>query len=222
MAATRSNGRKPRKTSKATDEVAILRRVIAAVIADDQALALAELTPIAGLTIRDKPIVRFEPKLGPPVAIRPGFRSPPLNRFQTASTFARDSFTCLYCARRAIPQPILRLLSIHFGDALAWETKWRATVIHRLYWDLAASVDHITPTIHGGEPYDMDNLATACYRCQQQKGNALGWPADKRPKRGWDGFTKSLEPLWHAVGQPRGHYVSWAREFREARERLRA
>ena len=83
----------------------------------------------------------------------------------------RDGFTCAYCGRQTIPLPIMRLISVRFGDTFGYHLNWKAEVTHRLYWDIQASLDHVVPVSGGGDWQALDNLATACSRCQYQKGN---------------------------------------------------
>lgn len=108
-----------------------------------------------------------------------------------------------------IPLPILRLVSVRFGDAFPYHLNWKADVTHRLYWDIQASLDHVIPGSGGGDWQALDNLATACSRCQYQKGNlpldALGWER-LRQQSEWDGLTSRHRALWQVLGRPEADY----------------
>jgi 5-methylcytosine-specific restriction endonuclease McrA len=140
-----------------------------------------------------------------------------------ATVFVRDSFTCCYCDRRTIPPDILKLLSHRFGDDFGYQKSWKPPT-HRAYWDISTSLDHVIAVSVGGDWKSVSNLATTCYRCQEQKSNrALNTVARrKRAKSTWDGLTKSYEQLWLAVQPPGGDHRAWIAAFGEAWERREA
>jgi 5-methylcytosine-specific restriction endonuclease McrA len=204
------------------DYAELLARAVAAVIAGDQALAEGELAPIAGLTGKPAQSERL-PTLslsGWPTATHPPTRNPP--KRDLARVFARDSYTCVYCGRRTVFPGVLRLLSRLFPTAFPLQANWKLAETHRAYWDIATSVDHICPVSRGGDWQEVENLATACYRCQDQKSNRrlseLGWELRRPPPTGWDGLTRRYQELWTVMGQPSGDHRAWIRCLGESGE----
>jgi hypothetical protein len=196
--------------------VLLLARVVRAVINGDRDAAAAELAPIAGVTRLAEPILPFRPGHKSVWVASTGAKTANPSVRTIAGVYVRDMFTCVYCLRRTIPTGILRLLSVYFVEEFAWHKNWRADITHRLYWDISTSLDHVVPASGGGSKFDVGNLATACARCQYEKGNASDWPAPKCVNRRWDGLTSLYEPLWEAVGQPPGEHARWIAAFRAA------
>jgi 5-methylcytosine-specific restriction endonuclease McrA len=187
-------------------------------VAGNDVLAVTALGPIAGVTRVSEPLEQM-----PCLAGRP--RSAGVAKTQDpgvsakAAVFVRDSFTCSYCGRRTIPPDILKLLSVRFGDTFGYQKNWKPPT-HRSYWDISTSVDHVVPVSAGGDWRQLTNLATACYRCQEQKSNRsledLGWPL-RRVKGNWDGLARSYASLWSVVGRPAGDHQAWIKAFDRAR-----
>jgi hypothetical protein len=108
------------------------------------------------------------------------------------STFKRDKFVCRYCGRHTVISPLLRLLSIAFGDIFPYQRNWRMDSCHAGYWRDVASCDHLIPIARMGTS-DLDNLVTACYMCNSIKQNwlveELRWHLHPVPTDdGWDGL----------------------------------
>jgi 5-methylcytosine-specific restriction endonuclease McrA len=200
------------------DDVERIARVVDALIESDDAAAEAELAPIAGLTRTTKPIERmpFLARNAQAPRLRTKTKNPV--RRVIAGVFVRDGFTCSYCGRRTIPPNVLRVLSARFDEAFPWSKNWKPA--HRAYWDISTSLDHVTAVSQGGAWNEIANLATTCYRCQEQKGNLTGWPIS-RPSSDWDGLTKSYEALWMTVQPTDGDHQAWIRAFRGAWDELK-
>jgi 5-methylcytosine-specific restriction endonuclease McrA len=202
------------------DDVERLARVVDALVDGDDDRAVAELAPIAGMTYAKHPTVKL-PELtrtGSSRGMGSKTKNPP-NRI-IAQIHVRNGFTCAYCARMTIPLPVLRLISVRFGEAFGYHLNWKADATHRLYWDIQTSLDHLVPVSGGGDWQALDNLTTACSRCQYQKGNltldALGWEP-RRWQSQWDGLTSHHRALWETVGQPEARYQrQWIACYEEA------
>jgi hypothetical protein len=190
-----------------------IERVVRALIAGDSATAEAELAPLAGLTRITSPIEQlpFRAWDRQPPFLGTKTRSP--SRNVIATVFVRDSFTCVYCGRRTIPPILLRVLSARFAEAFPWSPNWKPA--HRAYCDISTSLDHVTAVSHGGAWDDTANLATTCYRCQEQKGSAAGLPPSV-VSSDWDGLTKSYEALWMSIQPSGGDHPAWIRAFKAA------
>jgi 5-methylcytosine-specific restriction endonuclease McrA len=126
-----------------------------------------------------------------------GMKTRDPGRKTKAEVFVRDSFTCCYCGRKTIPSDVLKLLSHRFGDDFGYQKNWNNPPTHRAYWDISASLDHVVAVSVGSDWESVANLATTCYRCQEQKNNrplnSLGWRL-KRVKSDWDGLTNHTKP----------------------------
>jgi len=197
------------------DYVDRLARVVAAILNGDQERAEKELAPISAL--RGKPakteLLPTLPRSGWPLSTHPTTRNPP-NRV-LARLYASDSYTCVYCGRRTVFRGLLRLLTLRFPAAFPLHPYWKLAETHRAYWDISTSVDHIHPVSRGGDWQAIENLATACYRCQDQKSNRylseLGWELRRPEPSGWRGLTEHYRDLWTLVGEPGGDHRDWIR-----------
>jgi hypothetical protein len=75
----------------------------------------------------------------------------------------------------------------------------------------------------GGDWLNPANLATACYPCQQAKGNTslerLGWTfRDVDTTSSWDGLISHYGDFWRAGGSPEPEiHMSWIKYFDAAR-----
>jgi hypothetical protein len=114
----------------------------------------------------------------------------------------------------------MRLASGRLGTGFGYQKNWRSDLTHRLYWDLSTSLDHVGPVSLGGSWWEVSNLATACWRCQEQKSNLplsdLGWTL-KRPEGSWDGLSGAYRDLWWVCGQPNPReHEPWINAFERA------
>jgi 5-methylcytosine-specific restriction endonuclease McrA len=212
-----------RVQSQPNDVVERIARIVDALMAGDNKAAEQELAPIARASRVTTPL-EVMPTLT--LGLRPrgvGLKTRDPGKKVKATVFVRDSFTCCYCDRRTIPPDILKLLSHRFGDDFGYQKSWKPPT-HRAYWDISTSLDHVIAVSVGGDWKSVSNLATTCYRCQEQKSNrALNTVARrKRAKSTWDGLTKSYEQLWLAVQPPGGDHRAWIAAFGEAWERREA
>jgi 5-methylcytosine-specific restriction endonuclease McrA len=141
-----------------------------------------------------------------------------------ASVLWRDRSRCRYCARACLPPSVLRLVSAIWPDSFPYHLHWKANRTHVAYWQVAASIDHIHAGTMGGDWLDPTNLTTACWPCQQIKGNIslerLGWKLREiDTKSGWDGLISRYEEFWRAGGSPEPEvHRSWIKDFDAARK----
>ncbi len=205
------------------DDVELLGEVVRALIAGEEAVARHALGPIARQTLDLRPVTPLPtlPRRAWVPGRGPKTRNPPIH--VKAQVFARDHFTCRYCARWTIPVQVLRLLSLRFPEEFPVHPNWKRSVAHRLYWDISTSLDHVVAVSRDGQWNALDNVATACSRCQYQKNDVplevLGWSLRDVPGE-WDGLTRSCADLWNSCGRPAGDFVEWIRAFETAENRL--
>ena len=153
----------------------------------------------------------------PPV--KPGVRKIPAN--VKVQTFVRDKFQCRYYGTRTVHLGALRLLSHLFPQAFPFHPNWRREVTHPAYWEISSSCDHLIPVARGGDNR-LENLVTACYRCNAQKGDWLleEWNMSLR-----DASTSTWDGLIHPFIQVMTHYSvqekGLRRYYREAQQAIR-
>ena len=200
--------------SAADRDVDILADVAKALIGRDDAVARVALAPIEGQTVVTNPIVAAPQRPGRyPAGMGVKTRSP--SRSVVAAVYRRDCFTCVYCARRTVPLPVLGLVSELLPAGFPWHPNWRRDVAHRFYWDLSTTLDHVEAVSTGGDWQAAANLVTACARCQYQKGNRsladLNWQII-RTTSAWDGLTGLLPELFERAGRP-ARVAAWVAEY---------
>jgi 5-methylcytosine-specific restriction endonuclease McrA len=186
-------------------------------VAGDDEAARAALTPIAGQTVATRPIVAAPQQPARyPAGDGAQTRSPATS--VVAAVYLRDRFTCVYCGRRTVVLPVLGLVSQLLPAEFPRHPNWRRDVAHRFYWDLSTTLDHVDAVSAGGEWKAEQNLATACARCQYQKGNRsitdLGWEI-RRNTAAWDGLTALLPELWERAGRP-ARMSKWIAAYRRS------
>ena len=184
-----------------------LRRVVDALIANDVASAEAQLAPIAGMTLDDRPLdlLPVLPRSAQTAGTGAQTRRPRVEL--VAEVYARDSFVCSYCSRKVVVLGVMGLISRRFPKEFPVHPNWKRPVTHRSFWDISATVDHVVPVSRGGGLDEIENLTTACARCQYQKRNhelaVLGWELRSAPPSDWDGSragTASYGTCW--IGRP--------------------
>ncbi len=128
-----------------------------------------------------------------------------LSRKTQVEVFRRDHWLCRWCKKPVIFAPAMKYLQLELENA-GFSSKdlayWRLTYDRRhapLLDELAAVVDHVKALSAGGRG-DLNNLATACNRCNMRKSNSDSeeWER-KHPVRpiksrfgepeNWDGFS---------------------------------
>lgn len=94
------------------------------------------------------------------------------SRSEMLRTFRRDRFTCRYshCQRKTIYIEVLKELSRLFPDQLPYHRNWKFDSSHLLYWVYGTSLEHKLSFPHGGDSSEA-NLITACYLCNDTKGD---------------------------------------------------
>jgi hypothetical protein len=94
------------------------------------------------------------------------FQARPFRRQSVSQTiatrvFVRDGFIDQYSGQRLIFPPVLRILSEKLTTAFPFHPNWKTHQTHPAYWELGATIDHVTPVTHEGgqdlEPRDHFN-----------------------------------------------------------------
>lgn len=188
--------------------------------------------------------VRAHPMPGLPWGIRASSDGKPFTRRGAQAAliqlmFQRDRFVCRYCGTRVIDLRVMEALSratSPYGPIFPRSKAWRMPETHPAFWWQSGTNDHIEPRSRGGEANDFENLATACWPCQQRKCNftlaELGWklrpilagaPAVGSSAPEWDGLVELLQPLKALVAsvtpEPEGDApcnADWRRNSRGA------
>ena len=141
------------------------------------------------------------------------------------SVFQRDGFRCRYCGRRVVMPPVLRLLSICFGEIFPYHLHGKMDVSHLAFWRDVSSCDHLIPVARGGTS-EAENLVTACYMCNSIKQNwlvdELRWvvmPVSARSP--WDGLCSQYARLLKMMKERgEGTDLQYFREWSSAVRRV--
>lgn len=144
--------------------------------------------------------------------------------------FRRDGWLCHLCAKPVVFAPALKYLQEELaGAGFADLAYWRYAYSREfapLLDELAAVLDHVDPHAKGGLA-SVENLRTACNKCNMRRGDAnyIAWvernPAKKssgNQPRTWDGLSNLF------VFLARRHHASLTRtekEWLHALERTR-
>ena len=83
-----------------------------------------------------------------------------------------------------------------------WHPNWKTGSIHPTFPMTTPTVDHKVPVVLGGTD-DDDNLVTACWPCNQRKGDLpLTLPLVEPADSSWCGLTDRYRTLWNKAGEP--------------------
>lgn len=117
-----------------------------------------------------------------------------------AQVFVRDRYVCRYCNRLTICMPALIYISKQCPELFPRVNprKLKRNRTYSVFWELAASIDHLVPSkrLESKHPNAIDNLRTACLRCNLTKAQWLlaeiGW--EEQPVRhvNWDGLSRAF------------------------------
>lgn len=128
----------------------------------------------------------------------------PLPKDLQIGVFRRDGWLCCWCKRPVIFAPVMKYLERELRESSA---DGRLSYYHA-HWtrdgaplldELGAVIDHIEAFSKGGLN-DLENLATACNKCNAQKSDAAPGKWGGRPQRkpikgkygepqNWDGLS---------------------------------
>ncbi|MHB8347181.1 MAG: HNH endonuclease [Acidiferrobacterales bacterium] len=64
--------------------------------------------------------------------------------------FMRDGFIDRYRGNRLVFPPVLRLLSHYLPSEFPYHRNWKMSEVHRAYWELYPTIDHVVPVARGG------------------------------------------------------------------------
>jgi 5-methylcytosine-specific restriction endonuclease McrA len=134
----------------------------------------------------------------------PSLRRVPLTKSTQVAVWRRDGWLCCWCKRPVIFAPLMRLLEAEIRaagntDSIAYYHRNWSRHGAPLLDALGAVIDHIEAFSTGGTD-QLDNLATACNKCNGRKSAASldRWGArpTERPIKGkygepqhWDGLS---------------------------------
>lgn len=153
-----------------------------------------------------------------------------------ARVFSRDRYCCRYCGARTVPVPVLRAVSRLWLKEVPYHSHWKTGATHPLYVTCSATIDHVKAVAHGGPSLSEDNLVTACYPHNAQKGefslDQLGWQLQPVQTTDWDGLVGYYPALWEeaqasAIAEQRSdrewlaevrYHHDWLAAFAEARK----
>jgi 5-methylcytosine-specific restriction endonuclease McrA len=138
------------------------------------------------------------------------------SKARQAGVFQRDGFYCRYCGRSVVALPVMNAVSAIYPTIYRLHPHWKASETDVSFWIDMASVDHVMPLTRSGDNTAL-NLVTACWRCNELKGNAtireLGWSLTEATESSWGGLSSKLLPLIALIEKPRPYFAAWARAF---------
>ena len=103
--------------------------------------------------------------------------------------FMRDGFIDRYRGNRLVFPPVLRLLSHYLPVEFPYHRNWKMSEVHRAYWELFPTIDHVVPPARGG-PDSEENWMSCSMLTNSIKSN---WTLD--------------ELNWGLL--PSGHLANW-------------
>lgn len=133
-----------------------------------------------------------------------GRRRRPLSKAVQIAIFRRDGWLCRWCRKSVIFAPVMKFVerelrqSGHTGDLAYYHAHWTRQNAPLLD-ELGAVIDHVEAFSTGGAD-DVENLVTACNKCNGQKSaaTAVKW-GERRPRKfvkgkygepvHWDGLS---------------------------------
>jgi len=129
---------------------------------------------------------------------------PPIPKPLQIAVFRRDGWLCCWCKRPVVFAPVMKFLEREIrasgnGDEVAYYHAHWTRAGAPLLDELGAVIDHVE-ALRGGGADDIDNLATACNKCNGRKSAATldSWSERhvEKPVKGkygepqrWDGLT---------------------------------
>ena len=208
----------PAREADTTAFIDAFARVVQLIADDRLAEAEAVLSVIAEVGTRGTRILRAPRILEmPEIPTVARTANMPVKRIQ-AAIFARDNYTCRYCNRRTIHTAILDAVSRIYPETFRSHSNWKMGETDFAYWRCSISLEHIRPLTRSGGN-EIKNLITACWRCNELKGNSLlcevGWEISPVSERSWDGLTSFLKGLAKKVQPPRNHFEQWVRAIEQ-------
>lgn len=135
-------------------------------------------------------------------------------RRQLLDVFSRDNYTCRYCGQKTVFGGTLQLISILLPDVFPAHPNWKRASTHPAMWELWTSCDHVVPVARGGSN-ETGNLATACYKCNDIKGQwtleEVRWTLRQPSPEPWDGLTGAFVRLMVVVDNQDRSLREWHR-----------
>lgn len=97
---------------------------------------------------------------------------------ESTRVFIRDGFLDRYTGERLIYPPVLRVLSVILPTEFPYHPNWKTNLTHPAYWEVGATVDHLTPVTRGGADEESNWVTTSMARNSakmQWRLEELGW-----------------------------------------------
>lgn len=141
----------------------------------------------------------------------------PLSKDLQVAVFRRDGWLCCWCKRPVLFAPVMKLLEREIrktgnGNQLAYYHAHWTRHGAPLLDCLGAVIDHIEAVSVGGAD-DIENLATACNKCNGRKSAATldKWGTRKmeKPVKGKYGEPQNWDSLSSLFVMLAQHDVSW-------------
>jgi 5-methylcytosine-specific restriction endonuclease McrA len=112
---------------------------------------------------------------------------PPMSKGIQVAVFRRDGWLCRWCKKPVIFAPVMKFIEREIreagytGNLAYFQAHWSRKEAPLLD-ELGAVVDHVEAFSTGGSP-EIENLATACNKCNSQKSSASSSKWDERRPR---------------------------------------
>lgn len=140
---------------------------------------------------------------------------------QMVRVFHRDGYIDRYSGQRLVFPGVLRLLHLRLPNQFPFQTNWKMSETHMVYWQLSPTVDHLVPVARDGKD-EFDNWVSTSMIRNSAKANwlleELGWTLHEPGNlEKWDGLTGWFlrEMDKRTVPENDSYLNSWHRALRE-------
>ncbi len=115
-------------------------------------------------------------------------------KLQSMRIFLRDGFIDRYAGGRLVHPAVLRLLTKLLPDEFPFQSNWKMSETHMVFWEMFPTIDHLLPVARGGVDGESNWVTTSMLH-NGAKGQwtleELGWkclPPGNLLE--WDGLTR--------------------------------
>lgn len=113
---------------------------------------------------------------------------------EQVAVFLRDGFVDRYSGRRLVLPAALRVMSVLMPEEIPYHRNLKACSCHEMFWEMAATVNHIRPESLGGSTH-RENLVTTSVLRHMIKAKwtleQIGWELHKPGDMfAWDGLSR--------------------------------
>ena len=115
-------------------------------------------------------------------------------KLQSMRIFLRDGFIDRYAGSRLVHPAVLRLLTKLLPDEFPFQSNWKMSETHMVFWEMFPTIDHLLPVARGGVDGESNWVTTSMLHNgakAQWTLEELGWkclPPGNLLK--WDGLTR--------------------------------